>query len=158
MILSRATAFIQRSQSTRLVGSRRAQVWDVVGVVLQSVGGLAAFDILLVWNDSNCRNLNAPARYFAQLSSAIVSRKVRDAFSTFFCQVNPVPQSSALTQISIQNKVTLASWLRLAILHQLGLTNKEKILGSSFSVKGFEASPVLTIVPLLVLRILDSAV
>ena len=125
----------------------RGQVCDALNAVLLAAQQRAEVVVQVVWNNTNRRNPNAPTRYFAQLDSVKVSRQVRDAFSGFFRKVNPLPRPSHLTNVSIRNKVTLATRVRLAILRQLGLKYQQSNTGASFAVKGFEARPSLTIVP-----------
>ena len=125
----------------------RRQLTDVLGDVLRASRQQVDFEVKLVWNNTNRRNISGPTRYFAQLSSAAASRIIRDAFSGFFRQSNPLVRPQSLSQVSIRNKVTLATRVRIAIMRQLGLNYKDKNAGSSFAVKGFESRPQLTLFP-----------
>ena len=125
----------------------QAQVREAAVAVLRAAGLAEVVKVLLVWNNTNRRVPTAPTRYFAQMSSVGLSRKVRDAFAGFFRQSNPLVRPNSLSQVSIRNKVTLATRVRLAIMKVLGSNYKDKNVGASFNVKGFESRPVLTIFP-----------
>ena len=123
------------------------QIREAVRTVLRAAGLQDQVDVGLVWNNTNRRVPTAPTRYFAKLDSAKISKTVRDAFSGFFRKANPLVRPPSLSNVSIRNKVTLATRVRLAILRQLGTKYKDSNPGSSFTVKGFESRPLLTIVP-----------
>ena len=125
----------------------RRQVGEALEAVLQASRVQAVVEVLLVWNNTSRRNTTGPTRYFAKLASVALSRKVRDAFSGFFRQNNPLVRPHSLTNVSIRNKITLASRVRIAIMRQLGQNYKDKNPGASFAVKGFESRPQLTIFP-----------
>ena len=127
--------------------SVRRQVHEALLAVARAARLRVEFEVLLVWNNTNRRNSNGPTRYFAKLSSPVVSRQLRDAFSGFFRQHNPLARPPMLTQVSVRNKVTLSTRVRLAILKQLGENYKARNVGSSYAVKGFESRPQLTIFP-----------
>ena len=125
----------------------RGQVRDALNAVLRAANLQVMFEVLLVWNHTNRRVQGAPTRYSAQLSSVQASRKIRDAFSGFFRRVNPLARPPMLINVSIRNKVTLSTRVRIAILRQLGDLYKENNPGSSFTVRGFEPRPLLTLTP-----------
>ena len=125
----------------------RGQVRDVLNAVLRAANQQVAFEVQLVWNITNRRVQGSPTRYSVQLSSVQASRKIRDAFSGFFRRVNPLARPPNLINVSIRNKVTLATRVRLAILRQLGSNYKEKNPGAIVSVRGFEPRPLLSLTP-----------
>ena len=115
--------------------------------VLQASNLQVAFEVLLVWNHTNRRVPGAPTRYSAQLSSTQASKKIRDAFSGFFRRTNPLARPPVLTNVSIRNKVSLATRVRTAVMRQLGVLYKARNPGATFNVRGFEPRPLLSITP-----------
>ena len=85
--------------------------------------------------------------YNVQLDSVGESKRIRELYSGFFRHNRPVQCPSAFKGISVRNKVTLATRVRIAILQQLGANYKSSNPGSSIRVKGYLPRPLITIFP-----------
>ena len=92
------------------------------------------------------RGKNARVLYKCKVSSAELSRKIRDKFSSFFRGGSDTrPQS--LSQISVRNCLTTASLGRIAILHLLAKRYRDSNPGAKTQVIGFEPRPLLKLTP-----------
>ena len=86
--------------------------------------------------------------YNVRLNSVDASRRLRDLYSGFFRGNAPVKLPTSFKGVSIRNKVTLETRVRIKILNQLGLNFQESNgPGSSYKVKGFESRPLLSTFP-----------
>lgn len=88
-----------------------------------------------------------PTIYNVRLNLADVSCRVREIYSGFFRKSNPVKLPVSINGISLYNKITLATKICLAILHQLGARYVEANQGALFEVKGFKSRPLLVLNP-----------
>ena len=91
--------------------------------------------------------MTGPTVYNVRLNSVDASKRIRDLFSGFFQRGVAASLPSSLKGISIRNKVTHETRIRIAILRQLGINYKERNPGGNYQVKGFESRPVLVINP-----------
>ena len=82
-----------------------------------------------------------------RMDSVESSQRLRDVYSAFFRRVNPVPQPPSLKPVSVKNKVTLDTRIRITILQELGAHYKSVNPGSSIQVRGYDARPSIVIFP-----------
>ena len=104
------------------------------------------FKVLYVQNPVRGRNTGVPVLN-VQLNSVQASRCLRDLYSGFFRRNNPAQLPPGFKGVSVRNKVTLATRIRIEILKQLGSNYKESNPGSSFDVRGYEPRPRLITTP-----------
>ena len=98
--------------------------------------------ILFVTNNTS-RRKDAPAKYHVQMVNLSDSQEIRDKFGEFFLG-NGDKRPPALKPVSIRNKVTLATSVRVAILKVLGRRWQESNgEGSGFKVISYEPRPLL---------------
>jgi hypothetical protein len=126
--------------------SVRDQVKEAIGHVLHANRVRLDFEVLLVTNATRGRTTGRTV-YNAQLDSSGTSRRVRELFSSFFRKQNPIRMPPFLSGVSIRNKVTFETRIRIAILKQLGEKYKSSNKGSSFIVRGFDSRPVIVVQP-----------
>ena len=124
----------------------RKQVSNCIKTVLQATRVRLDFDVLHVSNPFRKTN-TGPTVYNVQMDSVHSSKRIRDLFSGFFRHHRPVECPASLKTLSVRNKVTIATRVRISILQQLGANYKEKNPGSSIRVKGYRPRPTLTIIP-----------
>ena len=134
------------SQQDWQVEAKR-QVKDVIRLILQlnKVQNLN-IDVLLVVNPLRKR-LTGPTLYNVRVNSVYACTRLKEIFSGFFRRVNPVKKPASLKTISIRNKITHDTAIRIAIMRQLGENYQSHNQGSSYKVKGYDPRPLLTIFP-----------
>ena len=96
--------------------------------------------------NSTSRRPGAETRYHVQLQSVEVSKKIRDKFSTFF----PGGKDSRppeYTGISIRNRLTQETRIRIAIMQLLAHRYRASNPGGKAAVLGFDSRPILKITP-----------
>ena len=124
----------------------RRQVADVIKLVLHANRVQTNFEVCYVSNpfrfQTNRQNL-----YNVQMDSIRSSKLIRDVFSGFFRGRKPATIPPPLKGVSIRNKITPNSKIRISFLHQFGSLYKESNPGGMYKVKGFESRPVLTTIP-----------
>ena len=124
----------------------RRQVADVIKLVLHANRVQTNFEVCYVSNpfrfQTNRQNL-----YNVQMDSIRSSKLIRDVFSGFFRGRKPATIPPPLKGVSIRNKITPNTKIRISILHQFGSLYKESNPGGMYKVKGFESRPVLTTIP-----------
>ena len=124
----------------------RKQVADVIKLVLHVNRIQANFEVYYVSNpfrfQTNRQNL-----YNVQMDSVRSSKRIRDVFSGFFRGRKPDAIPPPLKGVSIRNKVTPNTKIRISILHQLGSIFRDSNPGGNYQVKGFDPRPVLTTIP-----------
>ena len=104
------------------------------------------FRVLVVSNPFRHRN-TGPTLYNVKLSSVEASKRIRDVYSAFFRHSNPVKRPSSLKGVALNNKVTLNTRIRAAIMRQLGEKYLENNRGASYKVCGYESRPSLLVTP-----------
>ena len=124
----------------------RRQVNELIKIVLQANRVKLDYSILYVANPLRHRKTGGTV-YNVKVSSNAASSRIRELFSGFFRGENPVSLPTHLRGVSVRNKVTLATRIRLRILRELGKLYVESNPGSSFKVRGFDPRPLLFITP-----------
>ena len=94
--------------------------------------------MLLVVNSWRKR-LTGPMLYNVRVSSDHSCQRLREIFSGFFRRVNPIKKPVSVKSVSIRNKITLDSQIRIAITRQLGENYQGSNQGSSYKLKGYES-------------------
>ena len=96
--------------------------------------------------NSTGKGKDARTLYKVRVSSAEVSRTIRDKFGSYFAGgVDARPPS--LAGLSVRNCVTPATLGRIAIMQLLGKRYKESNPGSKFQMVAFESRPLLKLTP-----------
>ena len=107
---------------------------------------LMARDIpIIVVKNATGKAKEAPTTYNVQLSKLADSKEVRDKFGSFFIGGNKCPAD--LKGISINNRVTPATLVRVAILKVLGARYLASNPGAKVQVISFESRPLLKLTP-----------
>ena len=91
------------------------------------------------------RHKDAKTKYFVQMRSTVDSQLIRDTFGAFFIGGKRVPD--ALKHISIRNRVTPATLVRVAILRVYGERYLASNPGAMVKVLGYEPRPMLKFTP-----------
>ena len=104
------------------------------------------FDVVVVVNPIKGRT-SGPNILNVLLNSTDASKAVRDAFSLFYRNPGQYQRPSRLIGISVQNKVTHETRIRVQIMKELGKNYVGKNSGASVTVRGFESRPTLVLVP-----------
>ena len=120
-------------------------VREVQGVLVVLMG--KEYPIVVVQNGTSKRK-DAPATYHVLMKNLADSKEIRDKFGSFFLggggnDTRPV----ALKGISLQNKVTAATYGRILILKLLGRRYVASNPGSKFQVITYDPRPLLKITP-----------
>lgn len=116
---------------------------DVRGVLTVLLG--EERPIVVVVNKTS-RQKDAETRYHVLMSSVKDSKEIRDTFGSFFIGLGD-KRPDALKHISIQNLVTPATSVRIAILKVLGQRYSSSNPGSRVQVIGYDPRPVLKLTP-----------
>ena len=124
----------------------RRQVADVIKLVLHANRINMSFEVMYVANPFRFQT-NRQNVYNVQMDSASSSKRIRDVFSGFFRGRRPVNLPAPLKGVSIRNKITPSSKIRISILHQLGSIYTETNPGASYKVRGFGSRPLLNTFP-----------
>ena len=124
----------------------KRQVRDLIRLVLQINKVNLSFDVMVVVNPWR-RRLTGPTWYNVRLNSVEAATRVRELFSGFFRGVNPLKKPLSLKNVSIRNKITHESQVRIAIMRQLGEIYQASNPGASFKVLGYQPRPLITITP-----------
>ena len=136
----------------RLAGTRdwqdsaRRQVADVINLVLHINRANVKFEVLYVSNPFRFQPTR-PNVYNVQMDSVYSSKRIKDLFSGFFRGNRPHPIPPPLKGVSVRNKVTPNTKIRISILHQLGMIFKESNPGGSYQVHGYKPRPTLVTIP-----------
>ena len=96
--------------------------------------------------NSTGRGANSKTLYKARLDSELISREVRDKFSSYFFGGKD-SRPPTLAGISVRNCVTPGTLARVAVMQVLGRRYKESNLGSRFQVVAYESRPLLKLTP-----------
>ena len=124
----------------------KKQVQDFFRQVLKATKANVNYDVLYVGNPVRYRT-SGPTVYNVQLNSVEASKRLRDVYSGFFRRSNPIKKIPVIKGVSLRNKITLDSKIRIAILRQLGEKYIERNQGASYKVEGFVSRPSLKLFP-----------
>ena len=124
----------------------RRQVADVIKLVLHANRINMNFEVMYVANPFRFQT-NRQNVYNVQMDSVSSAKRIRDVFSGFFRGRRPVNLPPPLKGVSIRNKVTPSTKIRISILHQLGSIYTETNQGASYKVQGFVSRPLLITFP-----------
>ena len=124
----------------------RRQVADTIKLALHVNRTNVNFEVMYVSNpfrfQTNRQNL-----YNVRMDSVGSSKRIREIFSGFFRRVRPVALPPPLKGVSIRNKISPDTKIRISILHQLGSIFQESTRGASYKVSGFDSRPLLVTFP-----------
>ena len=124
----------------------KRQVNDLIKATLSAHRTNLDYTILYVHNPIRRRTVGQTVLN-VRLNSVDVARRFRDMYSGFFRRQNPVKLPSSLKGISVRNKVTLETRIRIAIMTQLGANYKASNPNSSVEVRGYDSRPRLVTIP-----------
>ena len=124
----------------------RRQVADIIKLVLHANRTNLNFKVLYVSNPHRFQP-NRPPTYNVRMDSVHSSSCIRDLFSGFFRHNRPVSRPPPLKGVSIRNKITPDTKIRISILHQFGRVFTESNNGSFYKVCGFVSRPTLITIP-----------
>ena len=139
-------AGLPRLTSANWQDAARRQVADCIRMVLHSNRANIPFEVMYVSNpfryQTNRQNL-----YNVRMDSVSSSVRIREVFSGFFRRNRPVPRPPALKDVSIRNRVTPDTKIRISILHQFGSIYQAATRGATYKVTGFSPRPLLLTIP-----------
>ena len=125
----------------------KKQMTELFKLVLTVTKNNVRFTVLYVVNPIRNRTTGQTVLN-VRLDSAETARRLREIYSGFFGASAPVKLPASLKGISVWNKVTLQTRIRLEIMRQLGRIYQESNgPGSSFKVKGYDPRPLLITTP-----------
>ena len=122
----------------------KRQVRDFIRQILKANNARLNFEVLLVVNPVRFRK-TGPTVYNVHLNSADASTRIREMFSGFFRQHNPIKKPPGFKGIQLRNKITLNTKIRISIMRQLGELYVESNRGGSFKMQGYGPRPILVI-------------
>ena len=102
----------------------RRQVADLIKLVLHANRTDLNFEVVYVSNPFRFQP-NRPNSYNVRMDSIRSAKHIRELFSGFFRRNRPLTKPPPLKGVSIRNKVTPDTKIRIAILHQFGSIYKE---------------------------------
>lgn len=118
----------------------RRDVQGVLAILLGREG-----NIVFVQNNTS-RRKDAPVSYFVQMATVEESREVRSKFGSYFIG-GADRRPAALKEVSIRNRVTLETQVRISILRLFGSRYLASNPGSKVQVITYEPRPVLKLTP-----------
>ena len=124
----------------------RRQVADAIKLALHVNRTNVNFEVMYVSNPFRYQT-NRQNFYNVRMDSVASSKHIRDVFSGFFRRNRPVQLPPPLKGVSIRNKITPDTKIRISILHQFGSIFQESARGASYRVSGFDSRPLLTTFP-----------
>ena len=124
----------------------KRQVTECINLVLHTNRTRLDFEVMLVTNPFRHRT-TGPTLNNVRMDSCYTSKRVREIFSGFFRRNRPAKLPPGLKGLSLKNKITLETKVRIAILHQFGSRYKDTNQGGDYRVKGFDPRPTLTTFP-----------
>ena len=124
----------------------RRQVADIVKLILHANRTNLNFEVLYVSNPHRFQP-SRPPTLNVRMDSVHSCSRIRDLFSGFFRHHRPLARPPPLKGVSIRNKVTPDTKIRIAILHQFGRIYTESNPGAFYKVQGFVSRPVLITIP-----------
>ena len=139
----------------RRLGQMSSREWQVavrrqITSFLKEVCNLnrARVDFSVVYVSNPVRNRTTGMTvYNVRLSSAAASIRIRELYSGFFRHDNPVRLPHEFNGISVRNKVTLATRIRIRVLQQFANNYVASNPGSSAKVTGYDPRPLLITTP-----------
>ena len=123
----------------------RKQVADIVKLIVHCNKGRLDFEVLYVGNPR--RYVTGPTLYNVRMDSVYSATRLREMFSSFIRHDRPLQRPPPLKGVSIRNKVTVKTKIRIAIMRQLGANWMAANPGSYINVKGHVSRPLLTTTP-----------
>ena len=120
----------------------KRQVNELIKITLNSNRVKLEYSILYVGNPLRHRKTGGTV-YNVRLSSVAASQRIRELYSGFFRGESPVPLPQQFRGVSVRNKVTLSTRIRLRIMRELGNLYIESNHGATFKVRGFDPRPLL---------------
>ena len=118
-----------------------------VNKVLKIVFPDRSFNIIFVKNASGL-NKEKPARYQVRMDSVATSKEIRDRFGQFFLGgKNQLPEPLKSDKVSISNRLTHETRIRLMIMGVLGKHYHESNPGSKVQLIKYTSRPMLKITP-----------
>ena len=142
MGLPRLGEMTQREWQT----AAKKQVKELIKFVLNVNRVQLDFSILFIGNPIRYRTTGQTV-YNARLNSVAVSQRIRDLYSGFFRKDRPIKLPDRLRGVSLKNKVTLATRIRIRIMQEIASNYQISNPGSIAAVRGFDSRPVLMINP-----------
>ena len=124
----------------------RRQVADAIKLALHVNRTSVTFEVKYVSNPFRYQT-NRLNLYNVRMDSVASCKRIREIFSGFFRQHRPVPTPPPLKGVSIRNKITPETKIRISILHQFGSIFQESARGASYKVSGFDSRPLLRTIP-----------
>ena len=124
----------------------KKQVTDYINLILHTNRSRLDFEVQLVSNPFKLRT-SGPTTYNVRMDSYYSLKVIRDIFSGFFRRNKPLRLPPPLKGVSLRNKVTLETKIRISILRQLGERYKDSNSGASYRVKGYDPRPTITTMP-----------
>lgn len=134
---------------SRIESGLRGKEWQAKAVesVQAVIRILLGKDLpIVVVQNATGRGRDAEIRYHVKMECTAHSQEIRSKFGFFFAGGQD-RRPSSLSGISIGNRITPASQIRLALLKLIGSKYKDANEGSSVKVIGFEARPMIKIIP-----------
>ena len=124
----------------------KKQVTELIKFVLNIDRSNLNFKVLLVLNPF--RHIpTRPPLYNVRMDSVASSERIREIYSGFFRQERPMKLPASLKGVSVRNKITLNTKIRLAIMRELGSIYRDSNQGSSFKAQGHGSRPILITTP-----------
>ena len=124
----------------------RRQVKDLIRTVLRLNNVKLEFSILYVGNPVRQRT-SGKTVYNVRLNSVATSQRIRELFSGFFRKDRPVQLPRELRGVSLKNKVTLGTRIRIRILQELAKNYQASNPGTTAIVRSFDPRPLLVTMP-----------
>ena len=120
----------------------RRQVIDFIKLVLKTNRTNLEYSVLSVADPMRFRSAGLNVLN-VKLDSVESSKRIRELYSGFFRRNRPVQLPSSLRGVSLRNKVTLDTRIRIEIMKQLANNYKDKNPGSTVDVRGYGSRPLL---------------
>ena len=124
----------------------RRQVADIIKVIAHTNKTRFDFEVLYVGNPRR-HVVTGPTLYNVRMDSVFSSGRVRELFTSFIRHDRPLPRPPLLKGISIRNKITIETKIRIEVMRQLGGNWQAANQGSTYKVMGFVSRPLLTTYP-----------
>ena len=124
----------------------KKQVNDVIKLVLNVQRASLDYSILYVHNPIRGRTTGQTVLN-VQLNSVGAAKRFREMYSGFFRRERPFKLPPVLKGVSVRNKVTLETRIRIAIMQQLASNYKASNPNSSVQVQGYSPRPRLSTIP-----------
>lgn len=145
----RNEVFFTISGLSKISSEKRGKDWqaqavsDVAGVIQTLLG--KALPIVAVLNASG-RGSDAVVRYHVKMQSAADSQEIRSKFGSFFIGGED-RRPQALKDVSISNRVTPGTQVRVAVLKLLAKRYLDRNAKAKAKVIGYESRPMLRLTP-----------